>query len=205
MFPFVARPLEVIAITGRASCPDQEGCSPTRQSAETTLRKTKSLDIGSPPFVSLNTNPRWEIRGRVSRMGPGTPGRQRTWFDRPVCNPAIYTTWLWPFGGWLPATGGARVGSARRWRLATAFFLALALGSLGSGVHGSQDAPGIVGSSLLLAQARRTCKQVSSCEEAVRLWCGGYRRADGDKDGIPCENVCRSKQEVDAIRRKIGC
>ncbi|MFZ1814918.1 MAG: excalibur calcium-binding domain-containing protein [Rhizobiaceae bacterium] len=51
----------------------------------------------------------------------------------------------------------------------------------------------------------KTCKQVSSCEEAVRLWCSGYSRADRDKDGIPCENVCPSKKLVDEIRRKIGC
>jgi hypothetical protein len=37
---------------------------------------------------------------------------------------------------------------------------------------------------------RLTCKSVSTCEEAVELWCGGYSRADGDGDGIPCENVC---------------
>ena len=53
--------------------------------------------------------------------------------------------------------------------------------------------------------AARSCKQVSTCEEAVRLWCGGYRRADGDGDGIPCENVCRTKEQVDAIRAAIGC
>lgn len=58
---------------------------------------------------------------------------------------------------------------------------------------------------VLLAQAARTCKQVSSCEEAVVLWCSGYRRADGDGDGIPCENVCRTKAEVDRIRAAIGC
>ncbi|ORE90768.1 hypothetical protein ATO4_20891 [Aurantimonas sp. 22II-16-19i] len=57
---------------------------------------------------------------------------------------------------------------------------------------------------LLFAQ-RRSCKAVSSCEEAVRMWCGGYRRADGDNDGIPCENVCTTTQEVDAIRTRIGC
>lgn len=51
----------------------------------------------------------------------------------------------------------------------------------------------------------RTCKQVSSCEEAVVLWCDGYKRADGDQDGIPCENVCDSVAEVDAIRSRIGC
>ncbi|MBO6717254.1 MAG: excalibur calcium-binding domain-containing protein [Rhizobiaceae bacterium] len=54
------------------------------------------------------------------------------------------------------------------------------------------------------AQAR-TCKQVSSCEEAVILWCSGYSRADGDNDGIPSENVCPSKELVDQIRRQIGC
>ncbi|WP_235919196.1 excalibur calcium-binding domain-containing protein [Aureimonas psammosilenae] len=53
--------------------------------------------------------------------------------------------------------------------------------------------------------SRRTCKSVSSCEEAVALWCGGYRRADGDGDGIPCENVCSSKADVDRIKAEIGC
>lgn len=55
------------------------------------------------------------------------------------------------------------------------------------------------------AQSRRTCKQVNSCEEAVELWCGGYSRADADNDGIPCENICRTKEQVDAIRAAIGC
>jgi hypothetical protein len=50
-----------------------------------------------------------------------------------------------------------------------------------------------------------SCKSVSSCEEAVALWCGGYKRADADKDGIPCENVCSSVDEVDAIKSAIGC
>jgi hypothetical protein len=54
-------------------------------------------------------------------------------------------------------------------------------------------------------EARVTCKQVASCEEAVLLWCGGYSGADRDRDGIPCENVCRSGDQVDAIRQKIGC
>ena len=51
----------------------------------------------------------------------------------------------------------------------------------------------------------KTCKQVHSCEEAVELWCGGYRRADRDGDGIPCENICYTKEQVDEIRRRIGC
>lgn len=57
----------------------------------------------------------------------------------------------------------------------------------------------------LVLVAGRTCKQVSSCEEAVELWCGGYRRADADSDGIPCENVCRSVDQVNEIRQSIGC
>ena len=48
----------------------------------------------------------------------------------------------------------------------------------------------------------RTCKAMSSCEEAVALWCGGYSRADAD---IPCENVCSSKADVDRIKAEIGC
>jgi hypothetical protein len=53
--------------------------------------------------------------------------------------------------------------------------------------------------------ARVTCKQVGSCEEAVALWCNGYRRADGDNDGIPCENVCLSLDEVEEIKSRQGC
>jgi hypothetical protein len=53
--------------------------------------------------------------------------------------------------------------------------------------------------------ARVTCKQVSSCEEAVALWCNGYRRADADSDGIPCENVCHSLDEVEQIKTRQGC
>lgn len=53
--------------------------------------------------------------------------------------------------------------------------------------------------------ARRSCRAARTCREAVVMWCAGYRRADGDRDGIPCENVCRSKRQVDAIRRGTGC
>jgi hypothetical protein len=56
-----------------------------------------------------------------------------------------------------------------------------------------------------LAQGAGTCKAVGSCREAVVLWCGGYRRADADDDGIPCENVCRSRAQVEAIKKEIGC
>jgi hypothetical protein len=57
---------------------------------------------------------------------------------------------------------------------------------------------------LLMAQ-RRSCKAASTCREAVVMWCEGYRRADADDDGIPCENVCRSRAQVDAIKEEIGC
>jgi hypothetical protein len=57
---------------------------------------------------------------------------------------------------------------------------------------------------ILMAQ-RRSCQTVSTCEEAVQMWCGGYSRADGDNDGVPCENVCRSLSQVQAIKTKIGC
>lgn len=59
------------------------------------------------------------------------------------------------------------------------------------------------GTSVLLA--RVTCKQVNSCEEAVALWCNGYARADGDHDGIPCENVCHSVEQVEEIKQRQGC
>ena len=51
-----------------------------------------------------------------------------------------------------------------------------------------------------------TCKSYSSCGQAVKNWCEGrHNGADRDKDGIPCENVCKSKRVVDEIRRQIGC
>ena len=56
----------------------------------------------------------------------------------------------------------------------------------------------------LMAQ-RRTCKAASTCREAVVMWCEGYRRADADDDGIPCENVCGSRAQVDAIKQEIDC
>lgn len=53
---------------------------------------------------------------------------------------------------------------------------------------------------------RNTCKQYRNCREAVVAWCAGlHPRADGDHDGIPCENVCRSKSVVDKIKAAIKC
>lgn len=56
----------------------------------------------------------------------------------------------------------------------------------------------------MMAQ-RRSCSAASTCQEAVEMWCGGYSGADRDRDGIPCESVCRSKAQVDKIRQQIGC
>ncbi|MCF3935464.1 excalibur calcium-binding domain-containing protein [Acuticoccus sp. M5D2P5] len=56
------------------------------------------------------------------------------------------------------------------------------------------------------AAVAATCKDYSTCREAVVNWCAGrHARADGDGDGIPCENVCGSRAEVEAIMREIGC
>lgn len=57
----------------------------------------------------------------------------------------------------------------------------------------------------LQVAAAQSCKTVSSCREAVVIWCNGYRRADGDNDGIPCENVCSDLDQVNEIRASIGC
>ena len=51
-----------------------------------------------------------------------------------------------------------------------------------------------------------TCKSYSSCAQAVKNWCAGnHPRADGDNDGIPCENVCKSLKDVKALKREFSC
>jgi hypothetical protein len=77
------------------------------------------------------------------------------------------------------------------------------------GAAGSLSAPAAKPSvervkDFMVAQ-RRSCSAASTCEEAVEMWCGGYSGADRDKDGIPCESVCRSRAQVDAIKQRIGC
>ncbi|WP_245410643.1 hypothetical protein [Notoacmeibacter marinus] len=50
------------------------------------------------------------------------------------------------------------------------------------------------------------CTDYANCRQAVENWCAGrHARADGDNDGIPCENVCTSRAEVQAIMAEIGC
>ncbi len=70
----------------------------------------------------------------------------------------------------------------------------------------------IGGSALILAASgtgtayAASCKSYSTCRQAVIAWCAGrHPRADGDGDGIPCENVCHSRAEVVKIMREIGC
>ena len=61
------------------------------------------------------------------------------------------------------------------------------------------------GKTVIQLAQRQSCKSASSCEEAVVMWCEGQDRADGDDDGVPCENVCGSVSQVVAIRGRIGC
>lgn len=49
----------------------------------------------------------------------------------------------------------------------------------------------------------QSCKTAKTCEEAVIMWCEGYSGADRDGDGIPCENVCKSKKRVDTLKKEI--
>lgn len=59
---------------------------------------------------------------------------------------------------------------------------------------------------LTVVPAAAACKDYSRCEQAVNAWCEGrHSRADGDGDGIPCENVCRSKEEADRHRAGRRC
>ncbi len=58
-------------------------------------------------------------------------------------------------------------------------------------------APTVGGSREFQVAQRQSCKAATTCQEAVEMWCGGYRRADADGDGIPFEYVCRSKSQVD--------
>lgn len=38
---------------------------------------------------------------------------------------------------------------------------------------------------------KKTCKQMGSCREAKYYFIEcGFTRLDGDKDGVPCEDIC---------------
>src|SRR6185312_9775085 len=66
--------------------PFQEGCFPKGRSAETTQRKTKSLDIGSPPFDWLNTRLMMGSRHPIGKAGRSdeSQGRIQPDLTRPV-------------------------------------------------------------------------------------------------------------------------
>ena len=58
---------------------------------------------------------------------------------------------------------------------------------------------------------RQYCTAVGSCPAAVHLWCVcGYSRADADKDGVPCEDLCgegsdASRARVREIMSALNC
>ena len=55
------------------------------------------------------------------------------------------------------------------------------------------------------AKAAR-CSDYKQCSQAVENWCTGrHNGADRDDDGIPCENVCKSKAEADRHRQGRSC
>lgn len=99
--------------------------------------------------------------------------------------------------------------TGRRLLIASAFALVATAQAAAAVPSAAPPAPAVsphsVDDALQILAQRWTCRMARSCREAVIRWCGGYRGADRDGDGIPCENVCRSRREVDAIRREIGC
>lgn len=63
----------------------------------------------------------------------------------------------------------------------------------------------------LQCPTRKYCTRVSTCREAVHLWCAcGYEGADRDSDGVPCESLCGQSEpavleRVARIRASLGC
>lgn len=51
----------------------------------------------------------------------------------------------------------------------------------------------------------KSCKKYRSCAEVIADFPNGkFGRKDRDKDGIPCENVCKSKKQVKDLLERIG-
>ncbi|WP_120502958.1 excalibur calcium-binding domain-containing protein [Sulfitobacter mediterraneus] len=78
----------------------------------------------------------------------------------------------------------------------------------------AQDTNSPTSSPIFLTQSYscgKTCGKVRSCEEAVYQWCVcGYKRADGDNDGVPCEKHCgqssrTSLARVKSFKKQFGC
>ncbi|CAH1385577.1 hypothetical protein [Candidatus Nitrotoga sp. M5] len=50
------------------------------------------------------------------------------------------------------------------------------------------------------ANAAKLCKDYQSCAEVISDFpLGDFGNKDRDKDAIPCENVCRSRQQVEEL------
>lgn len=48
--------------------------------------------------------------------------------------------------------------------------------------------------------AAKTCKKYQSCAEVIADYpSGNFGIRDRDKDGIPCENICSSKKQVEEL------
>src|SRR5690606_31416527 len=61
-----------------------------------------------------------------------------------------------------------------------------------SGTAGRSAVGGSAGGSSYSCSTPKTCGQMSSCAEAqFHLNECGNGRLDGDKDGVPCESLCR--------------
>ena len=57
---------------------------------------------------------------------------------------------------------------------------------------------------LVLNLDAKSCKKYHSCLEVIKDFPNGdFRSKDRDKDGIPCENICHSKKEVDRLLKYI--
>ena len=64
----------------------------------------------------------------------------------------------------------------------------------------------ILGMTVSVAAFAARCTDYLTCKDAVIAWCqGAHPKADGDRDGIPCENVCLSKEQVEKIKAEIKC
>ncbi len=51
----------------------------------------------------------------------------------------------------------------------------------------------------------KSCKAYRSCADVIADYPDGkFGRKDADKDGIPCENVCSRKKQVQKLQRKVS-
>jgi hypothetical protein len=109
-----------------------------------------------------------------------------------------------------PMAGFKTISGATKSVVAAALVSLLLVGSLGTAgavgdLRGSTATLSRGRSNEFLVAQRRSCTAVTTREEAVEMWCRGYQRAGADRDGIPCENIRRSKSQVDKIKEEIGC